>query len=70
MEDEFKSLQDRNIWELVDLPKGQNPVRCHWVYDIKSDGHKKACLVAIVLKSPVWSGLLPCFRKTGLQPVF
>ena len=22
MEDEFKSLQDRNIWELVDLPKG------------------------------------------------
>ena len=46
MEDEFKSLQDRNIWELVDLPKGQNPVRCRWVYDIKSDGHKKARLVA------------------------
>ena len=46
MEDKFKSLQDRNIWELVDLPKGRNPVRCCWVYDIKSDGCKKACLVA------------------------
>ena len=45
MEDKFKSLQDRNIWELVDLQKVE-PVRCHWVYDIKSDGHKKACLVA------------------------
>ena len=46
MEDEFKSLQDRNIWELVDLPKGRNPVRSRWVYDIKSNGRKKARLVA------------------------
>ena len=23
MEDEFKSLQDRKIWELVELPKGR-----------------------------------------------
>ena len=46
MEDKFKSLQDRKIWELVELPKGRDPVKCRWVYDIKSDGHKKAHLVA------------------------
>ena len=55
MEDEFKFLQDRNIWKLVDLPKGQNPVRCRWVYDIKSDGCKKACLVAKGFSQ--WPGL-------------
>ena len=46
MEDEFKSLQNRNIWNLVKLPKGHDPVKCRWVYDIKSYGCKKARLVA------------------------
>ena len=46
MEDKFKSLEDRKIWDLVQLPKGCNSVKCCWVYDIKSDGCKKACLVA------------------------
>ena len=42
MKDEIKSLQDRNIWELVDLPKQRTPIKCRWVYDVKTDGHKKA----------------------------
>ena len=46
MEDEFKSLENRKIWDLVELPKGHDPVKCHCVYDIKSDGRKKARLVA------------------------
>ena len=32
--------------------------------------HAHALTLRLVLKSPVWSSLLPCFRKTGLQPVF
>jgi hypothetical protein len=46
MKDKFKSLQDCKIWDLVDLLKGCDPVKCHWVFDIKTDGHKKACIVA------------------------
>ncbi len=46
MDDEFKSLQNRDIWDLVDLPKGHNLVRCRWVFDLKTDGRKKACIVA------------------------
>jgi hypothetical protein len=46
MEEEIKSLKDRDIWDLVDCPPKRTPIRCHWVYDIKLDGCKKARLVA------------------------
>ena len=46
MDDEFKSLQKRDIWDLVDLPKGRNLVRCCWVFDLKTDGCKKARVIA------------------------
>jgi hypothetical protein len=41
MDDKFKSLEERNIWELVDLPKG-----CCWVFDLRTNGCKKAHIVA------------------------
>ena len=41
MEAEIKSLNDQKVWELVDLPPNQKPIKCRWVYDVKSDGHKK-----------------------------
>ena len=45
MIDEIKSLENRDIWELTDLPKGRTPIKCRWVFDVKSDGRKKARLV-------------------------
>ena len=45
-DEEMKSLTDRNVWKLVDLPPGRKPVKCRWVFVAKSDGCKKAHLVA------------------------
>ena len=38
MEAEIKALNDRDVWELVDLPHNRKPIKCRWVYDIKTDG--------------------------------
>src|SRR6266568_9444280 len=46
MKDEVNALNDQEVWELVDCPNNQKPIRCRWVYAIKSDGHKCAQLVA------------------------
>jgi hypothetical protein len=43
--DEIKSLNDREIYDLVDLPKGRKSIKNRWVFTIKSDGRKKARLV-------------------------
>ena len=31
---------------MVDLPPDRKPIKCQWVFVAKSDGHKKAWLVA------------------------
>ena len=51
MEKEMKSLQDNDVWELVDLPEDRKPVGSKWVFKTKTDadGHierYKARLVA------------------------
>jgi len=46
MKGEVKALDDRNVWELVDCPKDRKTIRCRWVYFVKSDGRKRARLVA------------------------
>ena len=38
MQEEMNSLQDRKVWNLVDLPPGRTPVKGRWVYVVKSDG--------------------------------
>ena len=35
MNEEMKSLQENNTWELVDHPPGKKPVGCRWVYTVK-----------------------------------
>ena len=45
-DEEMKSLTDRKVWKLVDLPPGRKPVKCRWVFVAKSNGHKKVRLVA------------------------
>jgi len=42
MQEEMKSLSDRNVWMLVDLPKDHKPIKGRCVFAVKSDGHKKA----------------------------
>uniref|UniRef100_A0A0W0FZG2 Reverse transcriptase Ty1/copia-type domain-containing protein n=1 Tax=Moniliophthora roreri TaxID=221103 RepID=A0A0W0FZG2_MONRR len=44
--DELKSLQERNVYKLVDLPQGQKAIKSRWVFDVKTDGHYKARFVA------------------------
>ena len=46
MEEEIKSLSERKVWNLVNLPPSHTPVKGRWVYAVKSDGRKKACFVA------------------------
>ena len=35
MNEEMKSLQKNETWELVDRPPGKKPVGCRWVYIVK-----------------------------------
>lgn len=35
MQEEMESLQKNKTWELVELPKGKNAVRCKWVFKRK-----------------------------------
>jgi len=36
--EELKSLKDRDVYEIVDLPKGRKVVKNRWVFNIKPDG--------------------------------
>jgi hypothetical protein len=44
--EELEALRKRNVFKLTDLPKGRKVIGCRWVFDVKSDGRKKARLVA------------------------
>ena len=51
MEKEMKSLQESEVWDLVDLPSGRKPVGSKWVFKVKTDEDRnverfKARLVA------------------------
>jgi len=47
--EELEAPKNRNVYELVDLPAGQKAIKNQWVFDIKSDGRKKAHLVIRLL---------------------
>jgi len=44
--EELEALKKRNVYELADLPPGRKAIKNCWVFDLKSDGWKKAHLVA------------------------
>ena len=44
--EELELLQKQNVFELTDLPKGCKSIGCRWVFNAKTDGQKKARLVA------------------------
>ena len=37
MKDEMKSMQDNDVWNLVELPKGMKPIGCKWIFKTKKD---------------------------------
>ena len=37
MEKEMKSLEENDVWELVELPSGRKPVGSKWVFKVKTD---------------------------------
>ena len=46
MEKKVKSIDERNVWNFVNLPPGHTPVKGRWGYAVKSNGQKKAYFVA------------------------
>ena len=37
MRSEIKSMDENQVWNLVDLPDGARPVECKWVFKKKTD---------------------------------
>ena len=37
MKEEYKSMQDNKVWELVPLPEGVRPIGCKWIFKTKRD---------------------------------
>ena len=46
MQDKIDALWSKQVWHIVDKPKDRTPIKCRWVYAVKSDGRKRARLVA------------------------
>jgi len=40
---ELKLLKDRDVYEIVNLPKGKKVVKNCWVFNIKPDGCYRSC---------------------------
>ena len=38
MQSEMKSLNENQVWELVELPKGRKAIGCKWIFKTKIDG--------------------------------
>ena len=39
MNEEYKSMQDNKVWELVPLPAGTKPIGCKWIFKTKRDSN-------------------------------
>ena len=37
MNEEYKSMQDNQVWDLVPLPEGTKPIGCKWIFKTKRD---------------------------------
>ena len=35
MEDEYESIIKNKTWELIEFPKGKEPIGCKWLYKLK-----------------------------------
>ncbi|KAH9782842.1 hypothetical protein KPL71_009093 [Citrus sinensis] len=39
MNEEYKSMQDNKVWELISLPSGAKPIGCKWIFKTKKDSN-------------------------------
>ena len=39
MKDEMKSMEDNDVWDLIELPKGSKPIGCKWIFKTKRDSN-------------------------------
>ncbi|RVX02625.1 Retrovirus-related Pol polyprotein from transposon TNT 1-94 [Vitis vinifera] len=81
MNEEMKSLQKNETWELVECPPGKKPVGCRWIYTVKykADGcmvsEKQCQKVWQIEEVIVWVEAIPesmVWKETGMsgcQPV-
>ena len=37
MNEEMKSMEDNDVWDLVPLPKGTKPINYKWIFKTKRD---------------------------------
>ena len=44
--EELDVLMERKVFKFMRLPAGSKMIKSRWVFDVKSDGRKKARLVA------------------------
>ncbi|RVW81567.1 Retrovirus-related Pol polyprotein from transposon RE2 [Vitis vinifera] len=49
MNEEMKSLQKNETWELVECPSRKKPVGCHWIYTVKYKADAKINTVRVLL---------------------
>ena len=43
---ELNALKKRDVFKLIDRPTNRKTIKNRWVFNVKSDRHHKACLVA------------------------
>ena len=39
MKDEMKPMEDNDVWDLIELPKGSKPIGCKWIFKTKRDSN-------------------------------
>ena len=39
MNEEYKSMQDNKVWELISLSSGAKPIGCKWIFKTKRDSN-------------------------------
>ncbi|RVW24085.1 Retrovirus-related Pol polyprotein from transposon RE1 [Vitis vinifera] len=49
MNEEMKSLQKNETWELVECPPRKKPIRCRWIYTMKYKANAKINTVRVLL---------------------
>ena len=39
MKDDMKSMEDNDVWDLIEFPKGSKPIGCKWIFKTKRDSN-------------------------------
>lgn len=75
MNEEYKSMQDNKVWELVPLPEGKKPIGCKWIFKTKRDSkgnveRYKARLIAKFYTQKEWIDYKETFDPVSSKDSF